>query len=121
MTGQADAPRATALHESNDLKPFTSSNLIGLRPQGGEGGQRAGVQPGAAFRWRVTAFEPGLAGLWLERILPHLPETLTIGGVGPVAGCFRVSGGRAPGAGNNQNTNNASAGAKLKGSEGVCQ
>ena len=79
LTGQADAPRATALHESNDLKPFTSSNLIGLR--GPEGSQRAVVQPGAAFRWRVTAFEPGLAELWLTHILPGLPATLTIGDV----------------------------------------
>ena len=37
--------------------------MIGLH--GPEGSQRAVVQPGAAFRWRVTAFEPGLAELWL--------------------------------------------------------
>ena len=81
LTGRAEPARAQALHESNDLKPFTSSNLIGLRPQSGEGGQRAVVQPGVAFRWRVTAFEPRLAGLWLTQVLPGLPETVTVGDV----------------------------------------
>ena len=86
LTGRAEPARAQALHESNDLKPFTSSNLIGLRPQSGEGSQRTVDQPGAAFRWRVTAFEPGLAGLWLTQVLPALPETVTVGDVPCAAG-----------------------------------
>ena len=79
LTARAEPGRAQALHDSDDLKPFTSSNLSGLR--GPEGSPRAIVQPGAACRWRVTAFEPGLAGLWLTQVLPRLPETITVGDV----------------------------------------
>ncbi len=81
LTGRAEPGLAQALHDSTDLKPFTSSNLIGLRAQSGEGSQRAVIQPGALFRWRVTAFEPKLAGLWSAGVLPGLPETLTVGDV----------------------------------------
>lgn len=77
LTGRAEPDLAAALHDSDAVKPFTSSNLIGLRVP--EGGQRAAVEPGARLRWRVTAFEATLAQLWLERVLPGLPETLTVG------------------------------------------
>ncbi|MDQ1301762.1 MAG: Cas6 protein [Chloroflexota bacterium] len=79
LTGRADAPRAAALHDSNDLKPFTSSNLIGLHAQSGAGSQRAIVQPGTALRWRVTTCEPALTRLWAAQVLPRLPEAVTIG------------------------------------------
>lgn len=85
LTRGADAPRAQALHDADELKPFTVSNLGGLRGLSAAGsrpaGNRAVVQPGQAFRWRVTACEPGLAGLWLGTILPDLPETVTIGDI----------------------------------------
>jgi CRISPR-associated endoribonuclease Cas6 len=79
LTGRAERGLATALHESDALKPFTSSNLIGLRTP--EGAQRAAIQPGALFRWRVTTFEPGLTRVWRDHILPGLPQTVTVGEV----------------------------------------
>ena len=77
LVQRAESARALALHDADALKPFTSSNLIGLRVP--EGSQRAPVQPGATFRWRITTFEAGLTGLWLGRILPALPAQVTIG------------------------------------------
>ncbi|PKO20836.1 MAG: hypothetical protein CVU38_18015, partial [Chloroflexi bacterium HGW-Chloroflexi-1] len=76
LVRRADPARGQALHDADEMKPFTSSNLIGLRS---ETGARAQVAPGATCRWRITTFEPGLTGLWLERILPDLPATLTVG------------------------------------------
>jgi CRISPR-associated endoribonuclease Cas6 len=78
LTARHDAPRAAALHDGEGLKPFTSSNLIGLRAGDGS---RAAVAPGATFRWRITTIEPGLTGLWLGRVLPGLPESVAIGDV----------------------------------------
>ena len=86
LVRKADPSRAEALHDADGPKPFTVSNLIGLRRpalptgKGGEGNQ-AQVAAGATFRWRVTTFEAGLTSLWLEHILPHLPETVTVGEV----------------------------------------
>lgn len=79
LTGRADARLAQALHDSDGLKPFTSSNLIGLRIP--EGAHQALVQPGAPLRWRVTTCEPALTALWLDQVLPALPASLTVGDV----------------------------------------
>jgi CRISPR-associated endoribonuclease Cas6 len=68
---RADPARSAALHDSDAVKPFTSSDLIGPRT-----GQ---VRSGDAFRWRVTVFETELAELWRGRILPGLPGSVTIG------------------------------------------
>lgn len=79
LTRRAEAGRAAALHDDEGLKPFTSSNLIGLRLA--DGRPRAAVEPGMLLRWRVTTFETNLTRLWLDRVLPSLPESLTIGDV----------------------------------------
>jgi CRISPR-associated endoribonuclease Cas6 len=79
LLARCDAGAAQALHDSNELKPFTSSNLIGLRVA--EGGQRARVQPGVTLRWRVTTFEQALTRLWLEHVLPGLPQSVSVGDV----------------------------------------
>lgn len=79
LVSRADPAAAATLHDADGLKPFTSSNLIGLRTA--EGGQRSRVQPGTALRWRVTTFEQSLTALWLDRVLPALPETVTVGDV----------------------------------------
>ena len=77
LTARADGARAQALHDADELKPFTCSNLIGLR--GPAGHPRAVVEAGASFRWRVTSFEPTLARLWADQVLPRLPAQVTIG------------------------------------------
>lgn len=77
LTRRADTGAASALHDSEGLKPFTSSNLTGLHLA--DGAHRALVQPGALLRWRITTCEPALTALWLDRILPHLPPTLSVG------------------------------------------
>ena len=62
---------ATALHESNGRKPFTVSNLIGLRPNKGN---RCEVEAGAQYRWRVTTFERTLSDLWMQRGIEALQD-----------------------------------------------
>ncbi len=79
LVQRADPTVASALHDDEGLKPFTSSNLIGLRPA--EGARAATVQPGRMLCWRITVFDPGLTGLWLTRILPGLPASVTVGDV----------------------------------------
>ncbi len=90
LVRRADTARGQALHDADEMKPFTSSNLVGLRS---ETGARAQVQVGATFRWRITTFEPGLSALWLGRILPGLPGQVTLGEL-----CFAVTGWTADGA-----------------------
>lgn len=79
LTRDADGAAAAALHDGAGLKPFTSSNLSELRAAAGA--HRAAVGPGSLLRWRVTTFETALSALWLERVLPHLPPTVTVGDV----------------------------------------
>jgi CRISPR-associated endoribonuclease Cas6 len=79
LVQRANRARATGLHDADAIKPFTVSNLIGLRVP--EGGHRATIQAGATFRWRVTTFETGLSALWRDALLPALPARLTIGDV----------------------------------------
>lgn len=76
LTARHDGTLAAALHDGEGLKPFTSSNLAGLRLE--EGG-RASAAAGQLLRWRITAFEAGLARLWLDKVLPALPSMLTVG------------------------------------------
>lgn len=77
LVRQADPAAAARLHDSDGLKPFTSSNLIGLRPPAAA--RCVAVQPGSLLRWRITTFDPALTALWLDRVLPSLPATLTVG------------------------------------------
>ena len=79
LVERADPARAAALHDSDAIKPFTSSDLVGPRSAGDLTGLKRPVRSGEVFRWRVTAFEPALADLWQSRILPGLPTTVTIG------------------------------------------
>ena len=78
LVQRADQTAAANLHDADALKPFTVSNLIGLRS---EGGKEAAAPAGALLRWRVTVFEAELARLWLAQVLPALPEQVTIGGL----------------------------------------
>lgn len=77
LTDRAQPGAGGRLHDEQTLRPFTSSNLMGLRLT--EGQPKATVAPGVPVRWRITTLEPELTGLWLERVLPNLPDSLTIG------------------------------------------
>jgi len=79
LTARADARMAQALHDSDGIKPFTSSNLVGLHVP--ERANKALAQPGVPLRWRITTCDPSLTALWIEKVLPGLPETLTVGDV----------------------------------------
>lgn len=81
LTARADAGLAAALHDSDALKPFTSSNLSGLHALIPENSRRAAVQPGQVFRWRVTTCAPALSRLWAAQVLPGLAGTVTVAGI----------------------------------------
>ncbi len=79
LTDRGRPGAGAALHAEAELRPFTSSNLIGLRLI--EGRPKATVEPGAPVRWRITTFDTELTRLWLDKVLPGLPDSLTIGDV----------------------------------------
>jgi CRISPR-associated endoribonuclease Cas6 len=78
----ADPAIAQALHEPNQERPFTVSNLQGRNPASGR--SRVSdqlVSPERSYALRLTSFWPELSALLLERLLPNLPEqTLDLAG-----------------------------------------
>jgi CRISPR-associated endoribonuclease Cas6 len=72
-----DATLAEALHAPNQERPFTVSNLWGTgRPVGGQ----VSLSSERPCFLRLTSFWPELSTLAEERILPHLPESITLAG-----------------------------------------
>ena len=70
-----DPAFSAELHKENELRPYTVSGLRG-------GSQRGGqmlLLPGRPLWWRVTTLTPGLSQLVQEKIIPSLPQTLTLG------------------------------------------
>lgn len=75
---------AAALHEPNQERPFTVSDV--WRQRAGEG-ERESVRPSHppilspshTLNLRLTSYAPELTQLLEERILPDLPETLRLG------------------------------------------
>lgn len=72
----ADPALADSLHAARGDKPFTVSAL--LDPHARRGAATA-VRAGAQYEWRVTAFEPRLAQLLAESVLPNLPREVRLG------------------------------------------
>ena len=79
-----DQALATRLHEPNVERPFTASNLWRAR----ESVRRTHspshpltLPPSHAFNLRITSYSPELTALLEERLLPALPERVTLAGV----------------------------------------
>ena len=89
----ADHALAESLHAPNQERPYTVSNVWrrvgarGPRPyMPGEGSPRPDdeprVQPGDALYLRLTTYETALTSLLRQRLLPDLPDVLTLAGLG---------------------------------------
>lgn len=74
LVHRADAALAQSLHEACSGKPFT----VALLPLPAKAGEGLGV--------RVTAFEPRLAQLLAQTILPNLPREIRLGNTTFVVG-----------------------------------
>lgn len=92
LVAGADPALSAHLHEAEQVKPFTCSNLWpdarpapGSRTRGQSAdGRRVNllaVQPGETWRLRYTTLSTDLTALWLERVLPALPGEATFGEV----------------------------------------
>jgi len=73
-----DAPLAAELHDGQGLRPFTVSNLWEL----GHGrAPEATLSPERSYTLRVTSLSPALSQAVKERVIPALPDQVTLGGV----------------------------------------
>ena len=80
----SDPALAASLHAPNQERPFTVSNLRGTpRPTQGQ----VALTPDRSCFLRLTSFQPELSALVAERVLPHLPEQISMAGAG-----FRLAG-----------------------------
>jgi CRISPR-associated endoribonuclease Cas6 len=85
---RAEPALAQALHEPRGDKPFTVAYLAARDPSTFDAGRAApgalgegrGRKGGAAGWLRMTAFEPRLAQLLAQTILPTLPREIRLGG-----------------------------------------
>lgn len=81
-----DPALARSLHAPNQERPFTVSNLWGTRPgvaelpTSGKVGNSVALEPGHACFLRLSSYEPALSALLAERLLPGLPETISLAG-----------------------------------------
>ncbi len=82
--GAADAALAEELHGGQGLRPFTVSNLWEL---GRERGPEAKLSPGRAYTLRITSVSPELSDLLKRKVIPDVPERLSLAG-----GSLRVVG-----------------------------
>jgi len=73
----ADPALADALHGGQRLRPFTVSNLWEM---GRERGAEATLSPERTYTLRITSFSPELTAVVREKVLPDLPETVTLAG-----------------------------------------
>lgn len=72
-----DPALSEALHASNQERPFTTSNLWGA------GSSKDGLvklSPERRYTLRLTSYEPELSAFLVERLLPGLPEIITLDG-----------------------------------------
>ncbi len=72
-----DPALAHAIHDDQGPKPFTCSPLRGFRT--GQPGAELHLSPDEAGWLRITTLSKPLSTLMVERILPELPETLSLG------------------------------------------
>lgn len=79
-----DPGLAQTLHEPNQERPFTVSNLWG---PGRPGGEEASLEPGVPCFVRVTSIATELSELLEKRLLTNMPTTVCLGGA-----AFRVEG-----------------------------
>ncbi len=83
-----DRGLAERLHAPNQERPFTVSNLIGGRRSEIRGrSATVRLQPDRHYTLRLTSYDPELTALLEERLLPSLPETVSL------AGCSLAVGG----------------------------
>jgi CRISPR-associated endoribonuclease Cas6 len=78
----ADPALAEDLHSGQGQRPFTVSDLTGFKNLSG---LEATLLPERTYTLRVTAFSPPLSALVREKVIPALPETLSLAGA-----AFRV-------------------------------
>lgn len=95
LIGQVDPSLATHLHEAEQARPFTCSNVwregIGTKGTGGKEIRReknaqpatrtvqlASCSPGETWFVRYTTLSTDLSALWMERILPNLPDQIVL-------------------------------------------
>lgn len=71
----ADAALAQELHSGQGLRPFTVSNLGNL---GREQCREVVLSPGRTYTLRVTSFSPDLSELLKAKVLPAVPERLSL-------------------------------------------
>ena len=76
QVGQADPVLAEELHHGQAQRPFTVSNLL---PIGWRRRDEVTLSPEETYALRVTSFSSQLSALLQERLIPHPPETLTLG------------------------------------------
>ncbi len=73
---QADAGLAQELHDGGGIKPFTVSDLRGVRRRKEE----LLLSPQHPLWWRATTLAPALSRVVREQVLPTLPDRLTLAG-----------------------------------------
>ena len=84
QVGAADAALAEELHSGQGLRPFTVSNLWEL---GRERGREVVLSPGRTYTLRITSFSPQLSELLKAKVIPAVPERLSL-----LDGKLRVAG-----------------------------
>ncbi|MGC8857004.1 MAG: CRISPR-associated endoribonuclease Cas6 [Anaerolineae bacterium] len=70
-----DAALSAALHEENEIRPYTVSSLRG---SAGGGGQIL-LLPERPLWWRLTTLTPELSAFVQAHLLPALPDSITLG------------------------------------------
>lgn len=75
--GEADPKMAARLHEDNEAKPFTVSDLMSQSAAS----RRAATYPGQVYFLRFTTCEAGLSLLLTESVLPNLPLDVEMDGI----------------------------------------
>ncbi len=87
LVAEADAALADRLHQTEQVKPFTCSNLwMQGHKETRSSRQTHSMQfvsctPGERWFLRYTTLSSELTALWLERALPHLPGEIVLGDI----------------------------------------
>lgn len=74
---RSDAGLAKAIHDDQGPKPFTCSSLNGPRLR--ERRSDLALTPEIPAWLRITTLTQPLSALWLDKVVPKLPETVAIG------------------------------------------
>jgi len=72
---RADPALAEELHQGDGVRPFTVSDLTGIKDLSGP---KATLSPERSYSLRLTSFSPALSEVVKERVMPNLPEMLTL-------------------------------------------